>query len=252
MQVEAHQPIRLQKLLAQAGICSRRKAEELICAGRIMVNGTTITRLGTTVDPLTDAICLDGKKVTTSNDLVTYMLHKPAGLICSANEDQGTTIFSLLPAKPGLRLFSIGRLDKYSEGLLLVTNDGKLAQRLTHPRYGHTKTYDVTVNGNVSRDQLRQLRSSMCIEGYQTKAVKVKIVATNPSQGTTTLRMILQEGRSRQIRHMCAQQQLSIRKLKRIRMGHLALGNLKPGAYRPLQETDFALLEKADFFADQA
>ena len=244
MQVENHTSIRLQKFLAQAGIASRRKAEDLILAGHVAVNGVTTTRLGTTVDPSTDTIAVDGKKLDPPNRTITYLLHKPAGLICSASDIQGNTIFSLFPQKAGTRLFSVGRLDKYSEGLLLVTNNGDLAHQLTHPRYGHTKTYDVTVNGTVSREQLHQLRSPIIMDGYQTRGVKVQIERTTSE--TTTLRMILKEGRSRQIRNMCAAQNLAIRKLQRIRIGHLELGNLKPGSYRPLNKADLARLQKTD------
>lgn len=238
--------MRLQKFLAQAGIASRRKAEDIILAGRVAVNGATTTRLGTTVNPSNDTITVDGKELAAPNTTRTYLLHKPAGLICSASESQGTTIFSLFPHKTATRLFSVGRLDKYSEGLLLVTNDGALAHKLTHPRYGHTKTYDVTVNGQVSNEQLRRLRSPTTMDGYQTRGAKVHIEHQTTHPETTTLRVILQEGRSRQIRNMCAAQNLAIRKLQRIRIGQLELGNLKPGTYRPLKQKDLALLLKPD------
>ncbi len=238
--------IRLQKFIAQAGISSRRKAETLIMQGRIAVNGVTVTRLGTTVDPDSDKISFDGQDVICSQPHVTYILHKPAGLICSASAKQGRTIFSLFPSTSELRLFSVGRLDKYSEGLLLVTNSGKLAHELAHPRYRHTKTYDVTVRGKVSKDQLHHLQAPMIIEGYQTLGAQVQIIQQQAHPATTKLRIILQEGRSRQIRHMCAQQNLAIQKLKRIKIGQLSLGHLKPGAYRILKKEELLLTQKND------
>ena len=245
MEREHTNEIRLQKFLAQAGVCSRRKAEELIAAGRVSVKGRTITRLGTTVSPHTGDVSVDGKNISPKSEHITYMLYKPTGLICSASGEQGPTIYKLLPSHPGIRLFSVGRLDKDSEGLLLVTNNGDLAQQLTHPSYEHTKTYDVTIKGKVSFTQLRTLRAPMRIEGYRTRGAQVQIVSSQNVQATT-LRIILKEGRSRQIRHMCAQQNLNIIKLKRIRIGQLPLGNLSPGTFRVLDQQDFKLLEKVD------
>ncbi|MFU8780292.1 MAG: pseudouridine synthase [Kiritimatiellia bacterium] len=238
--------IRLQKYLAQAGVASRRKAEEMIQHGRIAVNGRRTTIPGTTVNPQTDHVTVDGKEIKPQSNRITYMLNKPAGLICSASNSQGETIFSLFKQPKKQRLFSVGRLDKFSEGLLLVTNDGDLAQTLTHPRYGHTKTYDVTINGDISREILQAIRKPMLLEGYRTKPAKVWIHQTATTPHTTTLRIILAEGRSRQIRNMCAQLNLPIRRLRRIRIGLLDLGDLKTGSYRPLSANDFTLIEQTD------
>jgi len=238
--------VRLQKFLSQAGWSSRRKAEDLIRQGRVQVNGIPVTTLGTTIDPATDQVSVQGQPVHRPNKHVTYMLHKPPGLICSASEHQGQTVFSLLEGKISERLFTIGRLDKYSEGLLLLTNDGALAQQLAHPRHGHTKTYDVTINGPVSPQQLQTLRKPMMIDGYRTRAAHVTPLAQTRLPGTTTLRIILSEGRSRQIRNMCAQLELPIRQLRRIRIGSLALGQLKMGTFRRLSRAELAQVDIPD------
>lgn len=243
---ETAQNIRLHKFLSQAGVASRRKAEDLIQQGRVAVNGQPVTTLGTTITPAADKVTVNGRPVHPTSRRITYILNKPAGLICSASDRQGQTVFSLFAGKVRERLFTVGRLDKYSEGLLLLTNDGNLAQSLTHPQHGHTKTYDVTVNGNVTPQQLEKLRRPMLMDGYRTQGARVMPLPQARIPNTTTLRIILQEGRSRQIRNMCAQLELPIRQLRRIRIGALELNNLKVGTFRPLSPKEFALLDLPD------
>lgn len=244
--MQARERVRLQKFLADAGVASRRKAEAWIGQGRVSVNGTVTTTLGTTVDPSKDAVLFDGKAVRIEGRQVTYVMNKPVGLICSNSDSQGATILSLFKENIQTRLFPVGRLDKYSEGILLVTNDGDLALRLTHPRHGHTKTYDVTVNGAVDAGQLRRLCAPMLLDGYRTRGARVWQVAEGGSPPTTTLRIVLQEGRSRQIRNMCANLGLPIRRLRRIRIGLLDVGGLRSGEYRLLTQRDLRLLEQPD------
>jgi 23S rRNA pseudouridine2605 synthase len=244
--MQSKERVRLQKYLADAGVASRRKAEAWIAQGRVSVNGVVTTTLGTTVDPSKDTVLFDGKPVRIEGRLVTYVLNKPVGLICSNSESQGATILSLFKEDLQTRLFPVGRLDKYSEGILLVTNDGDLALRLTHPRHGHTKTYDVTVNGTVDEAQLRRMCAPMLLDGYRTRGARVWRLAEGASPPTTTLRVILLEGRSRQIRNMCANLALPIRRLRRIRIGMLDVGALRPGEYRLLTARDLPLLEQPD------
>lgn len=234
--------MRLQKYLAQAGVASRRKAEEMIAQGRVAINGSIVQTMGVRILPDQDRVTVNGKPVALKEKYVTYMLNKPPGLICSASSQQGKTIYSLFATKTSARLFSVGRLDKYSEGLLLVTNDGDLAQKLTHPRYGHTKTYDVTINGNVSTEQLNILRHPMLLDGSLTQKAKVSVLKDGSIPGKTTLRFILQEGRNRQIRNMCKQVNLTIHRLRRIRIGKLELGNMKPGSFRKLSPYEVNML----------
>ncbi len=238
--MESTGSMRLQKAIAEAGICSRREAERLIREGHVQVNGTIVSQMGILVSPSRDHILVNQRPLSRQDQKRTLMLNKPRGLICSTNRSQGPTVFSILPSVPGQRLFTVGRLDKDSEGLLLLTNDGELANRLTHPRYEHAKTYEVTVTGNVSNQQLQQLNAPILIDGKATQAARVTI--SSSATTTTTLECILKEGRNRQIRKMCAAVGLNICQLRRTRIGHLSLGHLPIGKCRTLDSAEIAAL----------
>jgi 23S rRNA pseudouridine2605 synthase len=228
---------RLQKILAQAGLGSRRASEELIAAGRVRVNGEVAT-LGTRADPDADVIEVDGAVLGVRQGLVHYLLNKPAGIVTTARDPQGRpTVVDLVPAEP--RVYPVGRLDAATEGLLLLTNDGELAQRLAHPSYGVDKEYLAEVAGTPSRGALRRLREGVDLEDGPTAPAKVSLV------GDHTLRITIHEGRKRQVRRMCAAVGHPVRRLVRVRIGPLSDRRLAPGAWRPLTQAEVRALERA-------
>lgn len=233
--------MRLQKYLSQAGIASRRASEQLISDGRVSVNGIRITTLGHKVDSSSDQISFDDKIVELTTSFKTYLFYKPRGYICSASSDQGKTILEFFK-DIDLRLYPVGRLDKDSEGLLLLTNDGELANQLTHPRYNQHKTYQVTVSGEFSEFKLKKLNSSMIIDNYEIRPAKVTVAKQRGHSGKTELTVELKEGRNRQIRKMCQAVDLRIHRLTRTKLHFLTLGNLKPGRWRELTDNEIKQL----------
>jgi pseudouridine synthase len=226
--------IRLQKYLANCGVSSRRACEAIIEEGRVSVNGVRVTQLGSRMDPAQDRVTVDGKTVAPpGSPHVTAALHKPRGYVCSASPCDGRSIYELLPGTPP-RLVYAGRLDKDSEGLVLLSSDGDLVNRLTHPRYGHTKTYRVTVSGKVTPPVLTRLNAPMVIGGYRTRPARVVAVAPATVPDRLILEFTLSEGRHHQIREMCAQVGLTIHRLVRTQVGNVTLRGLKPGQWRRL------------------
>jgi 23S rRNA pseudouridine2605 synthase len=227
---------RLQKVLARAGFGSRRHCEELIEDERVTVNGE-VAVLGRRVDPETDRIEVDGVPVATRSDLVHYLLNKPAGVITTADDPQGRpTVVELVPAEP--RVFPVGRLDADTEGLLLLTNDGDLAFRLTHPSFGVEKEYLAEVEGTPSRGALRRLREGVELDDGITAPAKVGLV--QPS----VLRIAIHEGRNRQVRRMCEAVGHPVRRLVRTRIGELVDRRLRPGEWRPLEPSEVRRLQE--------
>ena len=228
---------RLQKVLAQAGLGSRRACEELIAAGRVTVNGEVAT-LGSRADPEVDAIEVDGARIGVRQGLVHYLLNKPAGVVTTASDPQGRpTVVGLVPAEP--RVYPVGRLDADTEGLLVLTNDGELAHRLTHPSFGVDKEYLADVTGTPSRGALRRLREGVELEDGPTAPARVSLV------GDHTLRITIHEGRNRQVRRMCEAVGHPVRRLVRVRIGPLADRRLPPGEWRPLTQAEVRALERA-------
>ncbi len=232
---------RLQRVLAQAGLGSRRACEELITAGRVTVDGQVASTLGTKVDPERQSIQVDGELVRMRRH-VYYMLNKPAGVLSTNRDEAGRPrTIDLVPSDT--RVYSVGRLDKSSEGLILLTNDGDLAQRLTHPRHGVTKTYLVRVVGQPTREQLNQLQSGVRLaEGIARVAtVRVKKSQKNFSD----LEMVLDEGRNREIRRVLAAIGHKVLTLRRIAIGPLRMGDLPSGASRRLEKAEIQALQRA-------
>ncbi|HET8618656.1 MAG TPA: pseudouridine synthase [Acidimicrobiales bacterium] len=228
---------RLQKILAQAGLGSRRASEELIAAGRVRVNGEVAT-LGTRADPETDIIEVDGAVVGVRQGLVHYLLNKPAGVVTTARDPQGRpAVVDLVPAEP--RVYPVGRLDADTEGLLLLTNDGELAHRLTHPSFGVDKEYLAGVAGTPSRGAVRRLREGVELDDGPTAPAKVSLIDEH------TLRITIHEGRNRQVRRMCEAVGHPVQRLVRVRIGPLADRRLAPGAWRPLTQAEVRDLERA-------
>jgi len=235
---------RLQKVLARVGIGSRRVCEQLIVDGRITVNGV-VPILGRRVDPGTDLVELDGVPVPIQPDLVHYLVNKPAGVVSTAVDTHGRpTVVSLVPDAP--RVFPVGRLDRDTEGLLLLTNDGELTHRLTHPSFGVPKEYLVEVEGAPSPGEVRRLREGIDLEDGRTAPARVTLVAP------TLLRIVIHEGRNRQVRRMCAAVDHPVLRLVRIRIGPLTDPSLAPGAYRNLTFDEVRSLYAAALPADPA
>ena len=237
----AQQEVRLQKVIAQAGVASRRKAEELIVQGRVVVNGKKVKRLGTTVDPATDVVVVDGKPLRMQAPLRYVLLHKPRGYITTCqDEHRRPTVFDLLKRQL-VRLFPVGRLDMNSEGVLLLTNDGRLAHRLLHPRYEIPRTYLVHVDGIVSHDNLERLRHGVVLDDGRTLPAEIQVV--RPAEKTCWLRMTLREGRPRQIHRMLQRcGGYGVKRLQRVAMGPLTLAGLRPGASRTLEALEVVRL----------
>jgi len=237
------EPERLQKAMARGGIGSRRACEELIRQGRVRVNGQIVTQLGTRVDPLHDDIVVDGQPLATATPPVYLVLHKPPGYLSTTHDPHGRpTVMDLLSVPQ--RVYPVGRLDLESEGLLLLTNDGPLTQRLTHPRYRHEREYKVLVRGQPGRQALRALRRGIELEDGKTSPAEVRLIQGEPGpKGTTWLRFILHEGRKRQIRRMCAAVGHPVQRLIRVRTGPLRLGDLRPGASRRLTRQEIKSLQ---------
>lgn len=233
---------RLQKIMAQAGVGSRRACEQLIRQGRVQVNGQVVRQLGTQADPRRDEILVDGQPLAAADVQVYLILHKPPGYLSTTHDPHGRPTAMDLLCVPQ-RVYPVGRLDMDSEGLLLLTNDGPLTQRLTHPRYQHEREYRLLVRGQPGRQALRALRQGVELEDGQTSPAEVRLIEGQPGPaGTTWLRLVLREGRKRQIRRMCAAVGHPVQRLIRVRMGPLVLGDLKPGASRPLTRQEIRSL----------
>jgi 23S rRNA pseudouridine2605 synthase len=236
---------RLQNILAHAGIASRRKSAEIIAEGRVTVDGVVVREPGLKVDPAAVAVKMDGKPVAVAEKRRTVVLYKPVGVLSSMSDPFGGRTVAELVKVPE-RLVPVGRLDKDSEGLLLMSNDGELVNRLTHPRYEHRKTYLVKVAGRWSADKLEILRSPLTLDdGYTIRPVPVEVVR-EWENNTRLLKFVLGEGRKRQIRKMCSAAHLVVLSLKRVAVGGFELPKeLAPGEWRDLTAAELELLTGA-------
>ena len=235
-------PIKIQKYFTDCGVMSRRAAEEEIAAGRVHVNGESAT-LGMRIDPDVDIVEYRGRVVRPSTEeRICIMLNKPRGVVTTMHDEKGRPSVSALVTDVGTRVYPIGRLDMDSDGLLLLTNDGALAEHLTHPRHEIPKIYRVTVRGTVDEPTLAKLNAPMVIDGYRIRPVTVRVVHTDKQKNCTLLEMPLFEGRNRQIRKMCASVGLSITRLCRIAIGELSLSSLPSGKWRKLSDKEIQYL----------
>jgi 23S rRNA pseudouridine2605 synthase len=242
---------RLQKILARAGYGSRRSAEALIAAGRVRVNGRVVTEAGTKADAATDVIEVDGKRIAGETRRVYLAMHKPAGVVTTAVDPQKRrTVMELLPDGLPPHVLPVGRLDRDTEGLLLFTNDGELAHRLAHPRYRIDKEYAALVEGHPSARALSRLRRGIEIEGRMTAPAEAEIVPDAPpgyrqEEGRSWLRIVIHEGRKRQVRLMCEAIGHPVRRLVRVRIGDVRLGSMRRGSVRELRAREVAALRRA-------
>ena len=223
--------IRISKYLSEQGIMSRRTADEEISAGRVSVNGKT-AELGQKIDPGSDVVTYKGKPVGGEVRKVCIMLNKPRGYITTMEDERGRKCVADLVSDVGVRVYPIGRLDRDSEGLLLLTNDGELANMLTHPKYHKPKVYTVKVRGEVDEKTIERLGRPFNIDGYITKSAEVKRLGE--TDGITSLSIRLFEGRNRQIRKMCDKCSLDVLELRRVSIGEIKLGELQTGKWRML------------------
>ena len=232
---------RLQKFMAACGVASRRKCEEIIKEGRVSVNGIPVLEMGIQIDPEKDCVTVDGTNIRKPEKKIVIMLNKPDYVMSTAHDPEGRdTVVQLVPSEQ--RLFPVGRLDYHTEGLILLTNDGEIAYRLTHPKYEIEKEYVAVIKGRLERRELLKLQSGIEIDGELTAPAKVKIVGQ--TEHTTSVSMIIHEGRNRQIRKMLEAVEKEVLQLTRIRMGELFLGKLKPGEYRLLNGSEMSDLNQ--------
>ncbi|MGE5225368.1 MAG: pseudouridine synthase [Planctomycetaceae bacterium] len=232
---------RLQRALARAGYGSRRSCEELIAAGKVTVNGRVAT-LGDKVDPAHDAVRLGGVDVNLDPNVRYYALHKPAGVVATMRDPQGRADLRGLLPKEGPRVFPVGRLDRDSEGLLLLTNDGALANRLIHPRYGVEKEYLAEVRGRPTSGQLAAIRAGVELDDGPASAKSVRVVDVRGERAQ--LRLVMTEGRKREVRRLLAAAGLPVTRLVRLRVGPITLGTLRPGRVRELTSEEVLSLSR--------
>ena len=243
---------RLQKVLAEAGVASRRACEELIESGQVTVNGDVVDALPAWVDPEQDRIVAEGRVLGRTRRNVYVMLFKPRGTVCTNHDPEGRRRAIDLVAHPGKpRLYPVGRLDVDSSGLVLLTNDGELSNRLTHPRYGVHKGYEVTVGGRLDENDVERLQSGIFLadrsrrSASRTSRSRLRIIKRDRDR--TRLYMELREGRNRQIRRMLAHEGFPVKKLRRVRMGPLQLRGLAPGSWRELSAGELSSLRRAAY-----
>lgn len=231
---------RIQKIIASRGVTSRRKAEEMITAGRVTCNGR-VCLLGESADPDIDIILLDGKPLPSGGEYTYIMLHKPRGFVTTLSDEKGRRNVAELVKDCGQRVYPVGRLDMDSEGLLLLTNDGDFANRLMHPKHNVDKTYLVTVDG-YTETGLKQLEQPITLDGYTIAKPSVKL-KTADEKGRAKLEVVIHEGRNRQVRRMCAAAGMQVIRLVRISEGKIQLGNLPLGKWRHLTNREVELLK---------
>ncbi|MGW1679770.1 pseudouridine synthase [Saccharopolyspora sp. NPDC002376] len=236
----AEEGVRLQKVLSQAGVASRRAAEEMIVEGRIEVDGEVVMELGRRVDPATAVIHVDGNRVMANDDLTHLMLNKPSGILCTMSDDKGRPCIGDYLRESQGKLFHVGRLDQDTEGLLLITNDGELANRLMHPSYKVRKTYMAEVIGPVPKDLGQQLRNGVVLEDGPVKVDRFKVVDTN--QNRALVEIVLHEGRKHIVRRLLKHVGHPVQRLVRTRIGDVRLTTERPGAIRPLNRQEVGSL----------
>ncbi len=234
--------MRIQKALSDCGFTSRRKAEELIKQGRIKINGHPAV-IGAQVNPDRDVITVDGERVYTGGKKqnIYIALYKPRGYVTSMSDELGRKTVDELVSDLGTRVYPIGRLDRNSEGLLLMTNDGEFANQMMHPKYKVAKTYRVTVHNSVTDDQVTQMASGVVIDGRKTEPCEILVQEKTATR--SVMQIVLREGRNRQIRKMCESVGLEVVRLKRMSVGAVKLGVLQPGEYRHLTSRELELLK---------
>ena len=232
---------RLQKYLANCGIASRRKCEEYISEGKIKVNGNIIRELGTKINPQKDTVEYENKKVIPNNNNIYILLNKPIGYVTTVEDQFGRdTVLNLVKVKE--RIVPVGRLDMYTSGALILTNDGDFVYKITHPKHEINKTYTVTVKGIINNDEIERLRKGVKIEDYITKPAKVKILKTDTEKDISRLEITIHEGKNRQVRKMCEAIEKKVLALHRSKIGEIGVKDLELGKWRYLSSKEIKSL----------
>lgn len=234
---------RLQKFLASAGVASRRKAEELIAAGRVTVNSQKITELGSKVDPAKDLVAVDGKLVSAPEEHRYLLLYKPSGCVTTLSDPQGRPTAAAYLAGVKERVFPVGRLDYDAEGAVLFTTDGELANRLAHPRYGHRRVYLAKVKGEPEPEQLERMKAGLRLEDGPAKALEVDV--HEQAEKNTWIRIVVGEGRYHLVKRLCEAVGLQVLRLFRPEFGGVSVERLRPGRFRPLEPEELAAMRRA-------
>lgn len=233
---------RLQKYLARAGVASRRKAEELILQGKIKVNHQTITELGTKINPLKDKVEYQGKVVKWQDEKIYILLNKPIGYVTTAKDQfNRDSVLDLVKVKP--RIVPVGRLDMYTSGALILTNDGDFVYKITHPKHEIEKTYTVTLKGIVQKEAVEQLKKGVKIEEYTTRPAKVKILKTEEEKNQSRLEITIHEGKNRQVRKMCETVGYKVLALHRSKIANIGVKDLPLGKWRYLRKEEIQNLQ---------
>lgn len=234
---------RLQKYLANSGVASRRKCEELILQGKVEVNGKVVTELGTKINPEEDIVKFEGKEVKQAKKMVYILLNKPIGYVTTADDQFGRdTVLDLVKVKE--RIVPVGRLDMYTSGALILTNDGDFVYKVTHPKHEIEKTYTVTVKGIVQNSEVEQLSKGVKIDDYTTKPAKVKILKTDTEKNFSRLEITIHEGKNRQVRRMCEAVNRKVLALHRSKIGSIGVKDIEIGRWRFLKESEIQKLVK--------
>ena len=237
MNVQNQEEMRLQKYIAQAGIASRRKAEEIILDGKIKVNGKIVKELGTKVIVGKDIVEYNGKQIKIDNDYVYILLNKPIGYVTTVKEQfDRPTVLELV--KTNKRLVPVGRLDMYTSGALILTNDGEFVYKVTHPKHEIEKTYTVTIKGIIKKEEVEKLRKGVKIEDYITKPAKVKILKTDEEKNSSRLEIIIHEGKNRQVRKMCEAIGHKVLALHRSKIAGIGVKDIPLGKWRYLNSKE--------------
>ncbi len=228
---------RLQKYLAECGVASRRKCEEYILQGKVKVNNKIITELGTKINPEKDKVTFERKEVKKENKKVYILLNKPIGYVTTAEEQFGRDkVLDLVKVKE--RIVPVGRLDMYTSGALILTNDGEFVYKVTHPKHEITKTYTVTIHGIITKQEVEQLSNGVKIDDYITKPAKVKILKTDEEKNISRIEITIHEGKNRQVRKMCEAISKKVIALHRSKIGNIGVKDLKLGQWRYLKENE--------------
>lgn len=239
--VQINMEERLQKYLAECGIASRRKCEEYITQGKVQVNGKTITELGVKVNPEKDKITFEGKNVKQEERKVYILLNKPIGYVTTSDEQFGRDkVLDLVKARE--RVVPVGRLDMYTSGALILTNDGDFVYKVTHPKHEITKTYTVTVKGIIKNEEVEQLRKGVKIDDYTTRPAKVKILKTDEEKDISRLEITIHEGKNRQVRRMCESVGRRVIALHRSKIGNIGVKDIELGKWRYLKDFEVKTL----------